>query len=281
MDAAKPSSEGASTQTGADKDAPATKPIDRVLAPSAKRPEQMFVVQKPGPAAPNPSPPSPGPGASVGQGATPGAMQTNAFQAAISQGAGMRMGAAQTNPAQPGHAQPANTQSASPEPANPQPAAPRPAAPQQTGVQAARPQGGAGVPAMATEAGLPEPAEVEIRPDPLLSCLVILTRLFGNPKSLAALAAGLPIGEAGMTPDLFVRAAENAGLSAAKVRRGLEETKSINLPAVLLLRERQAVVMLSPIKNAKVDIATTDNLDGIVTISIAELEKQYSGTMLV
>ncbi len=134
---------------------------------------------------------------------------------------------------------------------------------------------------MPTEAGLPELAEVEIRPDPLLSCLVILTRLFGNPKSLVALAAGLPIGESGMTPDLFVRAAENAGLAASKVRRGLAETKSINLPAVLLLRDRQAVVMLSPIKNAKVDIATTDNLDGIVTVPAADLEKQYSGTMLV
>ena len=156
-----------------------------------------------------------------------------------------------------------------------------PAGAKPAGIQPPRPQAGAAVPATVAEAGLPELAEVEIRPDPLLSCLVILTRLFGNPKSLAALASGLPIGEAGMTPDLFVRAAENAGLSASKVRRGLAETKSINLPAVLLLKDRQAVVMLSPVKNGKVDIATTDNLDGIVTAPASELETQYSGTMLV
>src|SRR5690606_10375512 len=131
-------------------------------------------------------------------------------------------------------------------------------------------------------AGLPvEMGEVEMRPDALLSCLVILTRLFGNPKSLAALAAGLPIGEQGMTPDLFIRAAENAGLAANKVKRGIADTKQMNLPAVLLLKDRQAVVMLSPVKSGQVDVATTDNLDGIVTVPLADLEAQFTGTMLV
>ena len=78
-----------------------------------------------------------------------------------------------------------------------------------------------------------------------------------------------------------MRAAENAGLSASKVRRGLCDAEAINLPAVLLLRDRQAVVVLAPIKSGKVDIATTDNLDGIVTVPVADLEGQYSGTMLV
>jgi ATP-binding cassette subfamily C protein LapB len=234
MDAPKPSSEGKPTTAN---DA----------GTAAKRPEQMFVVQKSGPIPAGAGDPK------------------NAFQGAITQGAAARQ-------AQPGP-KPANATSATQhEPPAGVPASAKPGAVQ------ARP---GGVPAPAAEAGLPELAEVEIRPDPLLSCLVILTRLFGNPKSLAALASGLPIGEAGMTPDLFVRAAENAGLSASKVRRGLAETSSMNLPAVLLLRDRQAVVMLSPVKNAKVDIATTDNLDGIVTVQLAELEKQYSGAMLV
>ena len=149
--------------------------------------------------------------------------------------------------------------------------APKPSAPPQGQALAAQ-----------DPAGLPlDLGDVEIRPDALLSCLVILTRLFGNPKSLAALAAGLPIGEQGMTPDLFIRAAENAGLAANKVRRGIAETKQMNLPAVLLLKDRQAVVQLSPVKNGHVDVATTDNLDGIVTMPLAELEQQFSGTMLV
>jgi len=269
MDAAKPSPDGKPKPTANDSGTAAPRPAEGAAAPAAKRPEQMFVVQKSGPV----------PAGSTAPAAGLEAVAKNAFQSAITQGVGARPGAAQPIPA--------NAQAPSGQPTG-QPAAGQqpnmPANSHPTAVQAAKSQpagGAAGVPAMATEAGLPELAEVEIRPDPLLSCLVILTRLFGNPKSLAALASGLPIGDAGMTPDLFVRAAENAGLSASKVRRGLAETKSINLPAVLLLRDRQAVVMLSPIKNGRVDIATTDNLDGIVTIPAAELEKQYSGTMLV
>src|SRR5258706_3231225 len=84
-----------------------------------------------------------------------------------------------------------------------------------------------------------------MRDDALLSCLVILTRLFGNPKSPAALAASLPIGEEGLTPDLFLRAADRAGLSANKVRRPIEKIEAISLPAVLLLTEKRAVVMLN------------------------------------
>src|SRR5688572_3247874 len=260
MDVAKPSSEGQPKTTANDSGKPA-----EGTAAAAKRPEQMFVVQKSGPVPAGAAPGQPAP-------APADAALKNAFQTAITQGA--------ARPGAPGQ-QPANAPSAAGQPATPanQPIAPAGAKP--AGVQAPRPATGASVPATVAEAGLPELAEVEIRPDPLLSCLVILTRLFGNAKSLAALASGLPIGEAGMTPDLFVRAAENAGLSASKVRRGLVETKSINLPAVLLLKDRQAVVMLSPVKNGKIDIATTDNLDGIVTAPVAEIEQQYSGTMLV
>jgi ATP-binding cassette, subfamily C, bacterial LapB len=271
MDAAKPSSEGKpKTTTANDPGAAAPRPADGAAAP-AKRPEQMFVVQKSGPT------PAGAP-VSSGTAAGPDSQPKNAFQSAITQGAGARAGAGQPAP------QPANVPSHDGQlAAGHSQGVPGQGIAAGAAVQATRPAaaGAAHVPATAIEAGLPELADVEIRPDPLLSCLVILTRLFGNPKSLAALASGLPIGETGMTPDLFVRAAENAGLSASKVRRGLAETKSINLPAVLLLQERQAVVMLSPIKNGKVDVATTDNLDGIVTVPVAELEGQYSGTMLV
>ncbi|MEZ5832997.1 MAG: type I secretion system permease/ATPase [Dongiaceae bacterium] len=275
MDAAKPSSEGKTTPTANDSGKAAPKPAEASPASAAKRPEQMFVVQKSGPV------PAAGGDAAA----------KNAFQSAISQGATARAtvqsagGQSSAVPA-PGQASGQSTggHAAANRPVNPQ-ARGVPASGQQSPVQAIRPHppapSASHVPAPVEEPGLPELAEVEIRPDPLLSCLVILTRLFGNPKSQAALAAGLPIGESGMTPDLFARAAENAGLSASKVRRGLAEARSMNLPAVLLLRDRQAVVMLSPVKNGKIDVATTDNLDGIVTVPVTELEQQYSGTMLV
>jgi ATP-binding cassette subfamily C protein LapB len=57
------------------------------------------------------------------------------------------------------------------------------------------------------------------RQDPLLMSLVILSRLFGNPRSPAALSAGLPVKDSGITPDLFERAAERIGLSASTVKK--------------------------------------------------------------
>lgn len=120
-----------------------------------------------------------------------------------------------------------------------------------------------------------------MRDDALLSCLVILTRLFGNPKSPAALAASLPIGEEGMTPDLFLRAADRAGLSANKVRRPIEKIEAISLPAVLLLTEKRAVVMLTAPKKGMVEVATPDNLDGTQTVPLDVVAQIYTGQVLL
>lgn len=82
-------------------------------------------------------------------------------------------------------------------------------------------------------------------PDPLLECLVALTRLEQRPTSADALRAGLPISEAGFTPELFVRAARRVDLSARVVKRPLQRLSDLVLPAVLLLHGRQACIVLS------------------------------------
>jgi ATP-binding cassette subfamily C protein LapB len=84
------------------------------------------------------------------------------------------------------------------------------------------------------------PAEARRSCDPLLACLAHVTGLLGKPVSPEALAAGLPIPDQGLTPELFVRAAMREGLCAQIVRRPLEEISSLVLPAVVLLKERQA-----------------------------------------
>ena len=55
--------------------------------------------------------------------------------------------------------------------------------------------------------------------DPLLFCLVALTQLLERPTSPEALKAGLPLEEGRLTPELALRAAARAGLSARLVRR--------------------------------------------------------------
>jgi ATP-binding cassette subfamily C protein LapB len=82
-------------------------------------------------------------------------------------------------------------------------------------------------------------------PDVLLECLVYLTRCFGRPKSAAALIAGLPYDEASMGPELFCEAAEKNHISAQIVKRASPESiKDAVLPAVLILKDQKAVVLL-------------------------------------
>jgi ATP-binding cassette subfamily C protein LapB len=80
--------------------------------------------------------------------------------------------------------------------------------------------------------------------DPLLDCLVELTRIHGRPSTHAALVAGLPIEKGGLTPSLFARAAGRAGLSARVLRRPLDKIDSLLLPAVLLLHGERACILL-------------------------------------
>lgn len=80
--------------------------------------------------------------------------------------------------------------------------------------------------------------------DPLLACLVELTRLHGRPSTRAALSAGLPLESGCLTPSLFARAATRAGLSSRIVRRPLDAIDLALLPVILLLKGDQACVLL-------------------------------------
>ena len=80
--------------------------------------------------------------------------------------------------------------------------------------------------------------------DPLLGCLVVLTRIEHKPFSAESLTAGLPLVDDKLTPDLFIRAAKRADLSAQLVKRNLKEISNLVLPAVLLLKNQQACITL-------------------------------------
>jgi len=90
--------------------------------------------------------------------------------------------------------------------------------------------------------------------DPLLECLQIISGLYGRRISSTALAAGLPIPKDGITPTLFVRAAERADLSARLVDKSLEAIAIMpNLPCVLVLEGAQSCIVteILPPKNDK------------------------------
>lgn len=79
--------------------------------------------------------------------------------------------------------------------------------------------------------------------DPLLACLLMLARREHRNCSAASLLAGLPLVQNHLTPDLFIRAARRAGLTAKVVRRALVDIPDLVLPVVLLLKDNQAAVL--------------------------------------
>nr|WP_186332217.1 type I secretion system permease/ATPase [Bordetella genomosp. 13] len=80
--------------------------------------------------------------------------------------------------------------------------------------------------------------------DPLLDCLVELTRIHGVTTTAQALTAGLPLEEHHLTPALLPRAAARAQLAARVVRRSLESISPELLPAILLLKGEKACLLL-------------------------------------
>jgi len=117
--------------------------------------------------------------------------------------------------------------------------------------------------------------------DPLLDCLVELTRIHGRPSTRAALISGLPLEKGSLTPGLFARAASRAGLSAKLVRRPLARIDPALLPAVLLNHDEEACVLLGwdeSGENARLLFPETGQ--GSVQMSRAALEARYAGVAI-
>lgn len=80
--------------------------------------------------------------------------------------------------------------------------------------------------------------------DPLLGCLVELTRIHGNPCSAQALSGGLPLVDHKLTLALLPRAAARAHCSARLLRRKLDNMPVALLPAILVLKGGRACLLL-------------------------------------
>ncbi len=130
----------------------------------------------------------------------------------------------------------------------------------------------------------------------LVDCLGLLAGHYGRRTSTASLTAGLPIPAGGITPSLFVRAAERADMQAQLVERSLESLSiAPNLPCILTLEHGQACILWDikhppkhPPKKQKgkdVEIHPTtkflvqfpDTKEEKQSMAMEELEKLYVG----
>ena len=117
--------------------------------------------------------------------------------------------------------------------------------------------------------------------DPLLGCLTVLCTLLDRNVTAEGLTAGLPLVDGMLTPELFIRAAERAGVSARLVRRKLESINRLSLPCVLLLGGQRACVLteLKP-DEGRATIIMPEMGAGAREVAYSELEGEYVGYAL-
>ena len=127
----------------------------------------------------------------------------------------------------------------------------------------------------------------KLRSDPLLLCLVALTKLDKNPASAEALVEGLPFDPTDDKKRLFSlkssksnfsRAASRAGFNSTLQQRPLTSIPSVVLPAILLLKGDSACVLqaISVEDNTATIIVPSVN-DEPMEVAIEKLESEYLG----
>jgi ATP-binding cassette subfamily C protein LapB len=110
---------------------------------------------------------------------------------------------------------------------------------------------------------------------------MVLARLNGVAASENVLTAGLPLQDGRLTPALFDRAAQRIGMASRVVRRPLEQLDRLVTPAVLLLQDGQACVLLQPVRGDQALVVLPENPDGHVELTAAELLERYAGYALL
>lgn len=114
--------------------------------------------------------------------------------------------------------------------------------------------------------------------DPLLSSLIYVSRYYGLANSPEALINGLPLSDGKLTPFLFPRSAERAGLVAKENRSDLTAISDLVLPVVLLLKSGDACVLNAFNHEAnEAEIVTGESGLVPVSVPIEDLKQQYVG----
>ena len=123
---------------------------------------------------------------------------------------------------------------------------------------------------------LMEPFKTVKTDDSLLLALMTLCKLLHTPRSADFLTAGLPLVNNKLTPQLFVRAAERAGLSSSLIKRPLAQISNLVLPAILMLNNDQTCILSHKNQN-QLTLILPESSAGEKKIPLEKLEKEYSG----
>jgi len=136
-------------------------------------------------------------------------------------------------------------------------------------------------PAAAAKANTVRLREDLIHPDPLLDCLVELCRLHGQAATRASLSAALPLRDGRLTIELAERAAARAGMTTRLQRLALDALDTAALPAVLVLKDNRACVLLGfDADSGQARVLLPETGQGSVNLSRDDLTERYTGVVL-
>ncbi|WP_299179180.1 type I secretion system permease/ATPase [uncultured Neptuniibacter sp.] len=113
--------------------------------------------------------------------------------------------------------------------------------------------------------------------DPLLGCLVQLSKQNHKPFSPEVLCEGLPLENNQLTPKLFIRAAKRAGFSARILQRSLKEISPLVLPAVLLLKNNQACILQELDRDTGEAVILQPESGGELRLDLDALQEDFTG----
>ncbi len=116
--------------------------------------------------------------------------------------------------------------------------------------------------------------------DSLLDCLLIYCKMQNKPLSKHAATAGLPLEHDRLTPNLFIRAAKRAGFTAKMSCQPLQQISKLALPAVLIL-ENQKACLLIKFKSSQIAVIITPEAgSGASEVKLADLKQEYTGHVI-
>jgi len=114
--------------------------------------------------------------------------------------------------------------------------------------------------------------------DPLVACLSFCLRDVGIAAGDSAIIAGLPVESGRLTPSGALRAATRFGASAKLSKREFNRINPIVLPAILLLADRDACVLISLDESARTsEVYWPSRSDEAFTVDQRQLEQLYIG----
>ncbi|WP_241505994.1 type I secretion system permease/ATPase [Parahaliea mediterranea] len=116
----------------------------------------------------------------------------------------------------------------------------------------------------------------------LLQCLLALCRYHGSASTPEALTGGLPLANGRLTPALFERAASRVGLVSRIVERRADGIEAELLPAVLLLEQDRACLLLGWDRDSDTASVIYPELnEAAVQVAGEKLRAQDSGRAIV